>query len=122
MFAWLEVLYVALMVWVVTAAGVGSQVLAILTELVGYWALAVFAVILVPGLRCIGAYLTGPVCAVYVTVAPAATESPSAAPLAPAAVNWFSVGGPLVPESPERPVVTVAGKVPVIPLKENRFE
>ena len=35
-FAWLEVLYVALTVWVVIASGVGSQVCAILTELVGY--------------------------------------------------------------------------------------
>ena len=122
MFAWLDVLYVALTVWVVAASGVGSQVLAIFTELVGYRGLALFAVIVVPGLPCIGAYLMGPVCRVYVAEAPEATAPPAPAAPAPAAAKLFSVAGPSVPESPERPVVTAAGKVPVIPLKENRFE
>ena len=85
-FAWLEVLYVALTVCVVTASGVGSHVLAILMELDGYLGLALLAVIFVPGLPCMGAYLMDPVCRVYVTVALTATAPPAAAPSAPAAL------------------------------------
>lgn len=49
-------------VWVVTCFGGGRKVLAMFTELVGYAALAAFAVILVPGRPCMGAYMIVPDC------------------------------------------------------------
>lgn len=56
------------MVMVVTWLGVGKNVCANETELVGYCGVGFAAVIFVPGLPCIGAYLIDPVCIVYGTV------------------------------------------------------
>lgn len=61
-FSWLDVLAVMDKVWVVICFGGGRKVAAIFTELVGYAGFAAFAVILVPGRPCIGAYMIGPDC------------------------------------------------------------
>ena len=105
----------AVTVWV--CVGGGKKVVAIGTELVGYKLLADLAVIFVPGLPCIGAYLTPPVCAVYAATEP---EEADAAPFPPATL--FCVGGPFVSVIAFAASAIAGGKVPVIPLKENRSE
>jgi hypothetical protein len=58
----LSTLCVALCVNVVWMDGIGNHVFAIGTELVGYCGFAPFAVTLVPGTGCMGAYRVAPVC------------------------------------------------------------
>lgn len=52
---------------VVWMLGIGRKVVAIDTLLVGYNGFVFFAVTLVGGTGCIGAYRVGPVCIVYST-------------------------------------------------------
>lgn len=67
-----------------------------------------------------GAYLTGPVCAVKGSAKLAASPPTGAAPPSPAI--WFTEAGPAVPDTLFAPACMFAGNVPVIPLRENRGE
>lgn len=73
----------------------------------------------VPGIGCIGAYLTVPVCMLYGTAKSDATPSPTAAGALTAAIA-LTAGGPAVDVIPV--VMTVVGKVPVMPTIEKRLE
>jgi hypothetical protein len=107
-----------IVVWIF---GIGMNVVAMLTLLVAYILVCFFAVILVGGIFCIGAYLVKPVWAVYAKLK---FSAPGAAALPPESVpaTWFSVGGPDVPDTLARSVITDAGNVPVMPVRVKRSE
>lgn len=65
-----------------------------------------------------GAYLVNPVCIAYGT----RNKSPSMIVDASPAPMLLTVGGPSVPLSVLRPAITLAGNVPVIPVREKRGE
>jgi hypothetical protein len=101
---------------VVCAFGAGPLVVNKLTLLVGYALLALFAVILVPGCVCIGAYLVGPVCMEYGT---AAWLNPPAVVVALVVVSTLA-GGDVSPFFCS--TRAAAENVPVIPDNVNRGE
>ena len=119
-FSWLDALTVNDMVKVVVCLGGGRKVAAICTELVGYRGLAFFAVILVPGRPCIGAYMMGPDCEAN-GMANLPSVWGSSAP-DPGSTTLFSVAGPAVPFKLLISARTLGGKVPVIPVNEKRGE
>jgi hypothetical protein len=101
--------------------GTGKKVEARTTEEVGQSGAVFVAVILVPGTGCIGAYLVKPSCSLYgVPHAPAAAAPAPAA--GAAAATWLILSGPVVPTTVFKAAVTAALKVPVIPVRVNRFE
>lgn len=92
--------------------GIGSGLFAIFTELVGYCGLGFFAVILVRGTGCIGAYLVAPVCIVY------STSNASSATLEASAASFTVVStadGPDVPVTSFIAAVKALEKEAVMP-------
>ena len=119
--ATLEILKVFACVNVVTILGIGKNVLASTTLLVGHSGLVFVAVIEVGGTGCIGAYFVKPFCRLYgVPHAPSSNVPDDAA--AAALVTSLMVAGPVVPETVAKAVVTAAEKTPVIPVSVKRFE
>ena len=119
MFTMLDTECVLLCVIVTRIVGIGSFVFAIGTELVGYMGEAVFLVIFVPGMGCMGAYRVAPVCIVYSTSNILSAGCALAA--SPLLVSSFE-SGPFVPETFLSAVATVSSNLPVMPLMEKRSE
>lgn len=89
--------------------GADRYVVAIWTLLVGYKGFVLVAVTVFGGIGCMGAYLVGPVCIVYVT-----SYSSAALPaLATASLVVSSVAGPVVPSMSL--VSTLAPQTPDMP-------
>jgi hypothetical protein len=108
---------------VVTMLGIGRNVVANETLLVGQRGEVLVAVIAVGGTGCIGAYLVKPVCSLYgVPYTPASAVPVPAAGAAGASATAFTAAGPEVPVTPALAVVTAAEKTPVIPESVNRDE
>jgi hypothetical protein len=102
---------------VVCTFGAGPLVVNKLTLLVGYNLLALCAVILEPGCVCIGAYLVGPVCMVYGTIA---WLNPPAVVVVELVVVSTLAGGDVSPFFCS--ARAAAENVPVIPDSVNRGE
>ena len=96
--------------------------MAIFTELVGYAGLIDFAVILVPGRPCIGAYMMVPVWDRKGIAYEESGATGSGAPASGLLARSFAVGGLVVPFTFLMPASTLGGKVPVMPVKEKRGE
>jgi hypothetical protein len=104
--------------------GFGRYVEARTTDEDGYRGAVFVAVILVPGICCIGAYLVRPVCWGY-----GIAYGPSPAPCCPSCLSsclsstcTLTGRGPAVPEMLARSDSIAAGNVPAIPLSVNRSE
>lgn len=101
-------------------------VVAMVKALVGWRGVKALAVILVPGMGCIGAYLVKPVCDWYGMLNSSAPGA--AAAVVPAAglallLTLLTVGGPAVePAMAAIPCTTFGGKVPVMPVSVKRLE
>lgn len=105
----------------VAIGAIGKNVVANGTEEVGQRGVTSVFVILVGGIGCIGANLTGPVCRLYgVPHAPGSIVPPT--PGSGAAATRFTFGGPAVPTTAAFAVATSGGKLPVIPARVKRSE
>lgn len=120
-FIWFKVENVCGFVVVVATTGADMNVFAMFTLEVGNNGFVFVAVILLPGIGCIGAYLISPTWLGYgianLSLAMLDEESDDL----PAAM-LLVVGGPAVPETDAKAVMISGLNFPVMPLSEKRGE
>lgn len=113
---------VCVCVMVVCTVGFGNHVVAMETLLVGYLGEKFWAVILVGGTPCIGAYFVSPLWSAY-AIPYMSSPAPAAGAAAAASLATLSiVSGPSVPVTACAPVTAFAAVVPVSPSILNRPE